>query len=59
MDTLALLRAWTTCLEIVQDRGYVPDPAYLKLNAAELEYLSNLNKLDIVSQNSQLKNYMY
>lgn len=55
MDTSALSRAWTTCLEIVQDRGYVPDPAYLKLNPVELEYLSNVNKLDIVSQNSELK----
>ena len=55
MDTSALSRAWTTCLEIVQDRGYVPDPAYLKLSTVDLEYLLNVNKLDIVSQNSELK----
>jgi len=55
MDTSALSRAWNTCIELVRDRGYEPDPSYLKLNPTELEYLSNLNKLDIVSHNADKK----
>jgi DNA-directed RNA polymerase subunit H (RpoH/RPB5) len=55
MDTVSIAKAWNTCLELITDRGYMPDPAYSKLSNAELEYLLNNNKLDIVSQNNDTK----
>lgn len=54
MDDLNLIvKAWTTCLEIVVDRGYTLDPCYLQITELEINHLLNIEKnLDIVAMNN-------
>ena len=53
-----IANAWKTCLEILCDRGYVPDEAYSKLNSQELEYLAQKNNLDIVAKDELRKKFI-
>ena len=57
-ESTFITNAWTTCLEILRDRGYNPDETYSKLNSKELEYLAQKNSLDIVAKDESRKKFI-
>ena len=57
MDEISFIRnAWNTCLELAEDRKYIINENYYKLNNKKFKHLLNENKLDIICSKKDDKN---
>ena len=60
MDEFNFIRnCWNTCLELVDDRGYIVNNEYYDLNDNDLKYMISQNNIDIICSDSNKINKIY
>jgi DNA-directed RNA polymerase I, II, and III subunit RPABC1 len=58
-DFDSIKKCWNTCLELVNDRGYMVKDQYYELGDNDLKYMVTNNKVDIICKNTNNDKNIY